>query len=181
LKPRSNSKKPHDPFEFVLDEGLSGDRLHKLLTNAKFVVFHYEKLALGKNKRVPDETVLEAAYTRGYVLISKDKAMDHDEIEAIIKNRGRVVILTDKTGGVLEFAAALIAAKAKLDRSLLDSLHEPVVIRLNHDASVQRVRGADELRERYRKFLSGRIARIKRIELKHAKIGQPARTVGLEG
>jgi hypothetical protein len=104
LKPRSNSKtsqKPHDPFEFVLDEGLSGDRLQGLLTAAKFVVFKYEKLKLEKNKRVPDDAVLQAAHTLGYVLISKDKAMDHDEIEAIINHNGRVVILTDKLGGDL--------------------------------------------------------------------------------
>ncbi len=88
-------------------------------------------------------------------------------------------MLTDKDGGVLEFAAALIAAKIKIERALLDSLHEAVVIRINRDASITRICGADELRRKYEKFLSGRIARVKRIERKHAKLGQPARTIGL--
>lgn len=61
----------------------------------------------------------------------------------------------------------------KIERTLLDSLYEPTVIKLNRDGSVNRIRGAEELRARAEKFLSGRVARIKRIENKHRKLGCP--------
>jgi hypothetical protein len=181
LKPRSSSKKskqPHDPFQFVLDEGLSGDRLHKLLLSGRFIAFQYEHLGLKKNDRTPDEMVLEAC-SRGHVLISKDKRMHRDEIESIIRHNGKLIVLTDSEGGVMEFASALVAAKSKIERALLNSLHDPIVIRLNHDASINNIRGADELRQRYQQFVTGRIRRVKKIEVKHAKLGPPARTVGL--
>lgn len=178
MTPLFDTKKPHnhDPFVFLLDEGLSGPRLCRLLKDAKIVVVEYDEVLI-KNTRTPDDTVLSSAASMHYVLITKDKAMDKDEIESIISYNAKVVVLTDKVGGVPHFAAAIIAAMKKIERALLDNLRGPLVVRLNSDGTITKIRGADELRQRYQNHMRSRIQRGKRIEAKHAKIGTPVRTV----
>lgn len=161
-----------------MDEGLSGTRLQKLLADAGITAIEYETL-LTKNQRTPDDSVLAMASRLNYVVITRDKAMDRDELESIVAHKAKIVILTDKTGGVPHFAAALIVANEKIKRALLDTPVGPLVIRLNHDGTISKIRGAEELISRAKKFVSGRIARGKRIEAKHQKIGAPARTLGL--
>ena len=149
-----------------------------LLRDAGLAVQEYESLLI-KNQKTPDDTVLKSATSAGYVIVTKDGAMDTDELEFILAHKARVIVLTDKTGGVPHFAAALICASEKVERLLLDCPVGPLVVRLSRDGAITKIRGAQELTERYNRTLTARIARGKRISQKHKKIGLPVGSLGI--
>jgi predicted nuclease of predicted toxin-antitoxin system len=178
LKPRSDTRKPYNPHTFFLDEGLSGPRLCKLLADAGIVSVEYESL-LPRNERTPDESVFAVARAYNHVVLTKDKAMERDEIESIVFHAARLIILTDKVGGVPHFAAAIICARQQIERILLETPVGPLVIRLSSEGKIVKIRGAAELQERYAQFVKAQISRGRKIEKKHQQIGSPSRTTGL--
>jgi hypothetical protein len=161
LKRRSNTKKPHDPHELFLDEGVSGKKFQSLLKQARLTVHLFESL-LHKKKKVPDSRVIEVTARAGYVLITTDKRMEAVWTDDIISHKAKVILLTDQDGGPIHWASALIVGRSAWERVLLDHLKEPVTIKLNKFGSVTKIAGEEELRKRHDELLTVRITQAKK-------------------
>ena len=117
-----------------------------------------------------DESVLVTATKLGYVVVTKDDRIERDEIESIIATCARVIILTDKTGGVANFAASLICGNDAYEQILRSNPNGPLVIRIGRSGSVSKLRGAEEMMKRCQNQISQRIARSKKIEVVHMRL-----------
>lgn len=161
MKRRSNTKKPHEPHELFLDEGVSGKKFQSLLKEARLTVHLFESL-LHKKKKVPDSRVIEVTAKAGYVLVTTDKRMEAVWTDDIISHKAKVILLTDEDGGPIHWASALIVGQSAWERVLLDHLSEPVTIKLNKFGSVTKIAGEAELRKRRDALLTVRITQAKR-------------------
>ena len=161
MKRRSNTKPPHDPHILYLDEDTSGDQFVSLLKQAHVSVQPYEKL-LPKNKKTPDATVIERCTEANYVLVTTDKRMESEWIEDIIRNKAKVIRLTDDHGGPIHWAAALICSESRWTSVLLDNPNRPVIIRVERSGVITRIVGETELLTRRDQLLTASIVRGKR-------------------
>ncbi len=161
MKRRSNTKKPHDPHSFYLDEGLSSPDIAKLMKDAGMSVFQYE-LLFARNQKIPDDVVIEKAHTSRLILTTKDEAMEREWIGTVIATKARMVLLTDGTGGITNLAAALICAHPAIERILLDTPDGPLIIKVNRSGDVTKIRGEVELQERWKHLFQAAMVRSKR-------------------
>lgn len=149
-----------DPPPYYLDESLSGPGLRERLEEAGIATFEYERL-LARGS-VPDGTVFRVAAEAGYVVIAKDLAMEADELEAIIQHKTRLILLVDKTGGVFNWIASLVCSYEKCCEAF-NGCTGPLVIRVSKNGAITKIRGEQELRSRYNRWLTARIARAKKL------------------
>ena len=166
MKRRSNTKQPHDPHVLFLDEGISGDELVTLLTKGKLSVRPFESL-LKKNKKVPDDRVIEAVAKANYILLTKDDRMETEWVGDIIRHCAKVILLTDDAGGPMNWASAMICSYDSWSRILLDHPKEPVTIRVGRTGKISKLSGSKELTSRKKKIETSRIIRAKRSGLSH--------------
>lgn len=166
MKRRSTTKPPHDPHELFLDEGISGPALASLLRQGRIVVHEFEKL-LKKNKKIPDNAVIEATAGANYVLVTKDKRMETDWTEEIIAHKSRIILLTDEEGGPIHWAAALICGQVTWERALLDHPHKPMIVRINRAGQLINIAGEVDLRDRRDHVLTARVSRQRRHRSTH--------------
>jgi predicted nuclease of predicted toxin-antitoxin system len=158
---QSNTKKPHDPHELFLDEGISGPALAALLRKAKLSVHEFQKL-LPKNKKIPDSRVIQEAAKARYVIVSRDLSMESDWTEEIIQNKAKVIMLTDQEGGPMNWASAIVCGELAWERVLLNHPNEPVIIKINRSGAVQNIAGEKELIERRDHLLTIKITQAKK-------------------
>jgi hypothetical protein len=132
-----------------------------MLKSAGISVFRYETL-LTKNQKIQDCAVIQTACESGFVLVSKDENMEREWIDDIIRLKARIVLLADPTGNITQLGAALICARKRVERILLDNLHGPLIIKITEAGHTITLKGDAELRARRDKFLTARIVRAKR-------------------
>jgi hypothetical protein len=174
LKRRSNTKRPHEPHALYLDEGISGPTLASILRRGGLRVLEYQTLC-EKNKKIPDDSVIGKVCESGFILVTKDEAMQSDWIEEIIEHKARALVLTDGHGNVVHWAAALISSEAVWERALLDHLIGPLIIRINRQG-VHRVDPEPELVALCQRLKTSRIVRAKRSVVLYARDGTNDKT-----
>lgn len=161
MRRRSNTKKPHDPHELYLDEGISGPALASLLEKAGLAVNEFQRL-LPKNKKIPDLRVIEEATEKRYVIVSRDLRMESDWTDDIIRCKAKIIVLSDEEGGPIHWASAIVCGQSAWERALLNHPNEPVIIKIDRTGKVQKIAGEQELIERRDHLLTLRITQAKR-------------------
>lgn len=161
MKRRFDTKKPHEPYELYLDEGVSGPKLVSLLGQARLIAHLFQSL-LPRNKKVSDSRVIQVAAAARYVLVTTDKRMEALWIEDMIRHQAQVILLSDESSGPIHWAADLIAGQAAWQRVLLDHPGQPVTIKLARSGTVTSVAGELELRARRDRLLTARIVQYKK-------------------
>jgi hypothetical protein len=131
------------------------------LLEANISVRQYETL-LARNKKIPDASVIARASEANYVLVTKDKRMETEWIDEIIRCNAKIILLTDDEGGPIHWASALICSRTRWTRALLDNHNKPVAIRIDGSGMITKVVGQQELMDRRECLLTARMARSKR-------------------
>jgi hypothetical protein len=116
LSTSNTSKLPEEPIYFI-DRNLGGKKLPNLLTKVGMKVESHDKHFA---REAPDDEWIPKCVEKGWVIITGDKAIETDPINAKVveDSAAKVFITSDTNSRAEEWAAAIIIGRRKLARTV---------------------------------------------------------------
>ena len=107
-----------------------------------------------------DDVWIAEVSKRKWAILSADKNIEKDHLEAVVQNRAKLILLIGQRSGAIQWASSVVVAQEKLLK-LLQENEGPLVIRLGRSGEIK-VRLKAEVSEKRRRVETTKVTREKR-------------------